>query len=294
MVDFKEKLQSMKEEKQELVAQGNMQQALAELAEPEEPTFNLPALYQPEEAMEVIQENLEGFDVRFDKIKMPSGGGISFTVLDEDGEENPVKELMGIILDKKPIGMWFIKGYDEKDPDDIGIPDCFSADGVTGSGCEEAGIPAGQLCAKCPKGQWGSARRGGKGKDCADKIRIHVLMEGSVFPIIIDLPPTSLENFRDYIKRLANKVKPFYGVVTKIKLDKDKTDGNIEYSRATFSRAADLTPAEKKAIKGYIETLKPSMQVITKESLADVVDIEDDDDVIADTATSSEPAGSAY
>ncbi len=115
-----------------------------------------------------------------------------------------------------------------------------------------------------------------------------------MFPTIIDLPPTSIENFKDHMKRLSNKMKSFYGVVTKIKLEKDKSDGGIDYSRATFAKSADLNPQEKRDIRGYIETLRPLMQMITKESLADVVDIEDDDDVIAETATASGPAGAAY
>ena len=56
-----------------------------------EPTINLPMLMQPEEANMIIQENLEGMgDMKFDKINMPSGGGIAFTVVDEDGKETPL------------------------------------------------------------------------------------------------------------------------------------------------------------------------------------------------------------
>ena len=247
-------------------------------------TFNLPILTAKEQALQVVSENLDGLgEFRFDKIDMPSGKAISFTLEDENGEPTPIKELKGIILDKYPFKVWYVKAYEEKGPDDTGMPDCYSADNVHGSGCEEAGIPKGQLCAECPKGQWSSNRRGGKGKDCADKIRLHILMEGDVFPHYIDAPPASLANFKDYVKRLANKLFPFYGVVTVIGLERAKRDGGLDYNKMTFRKAAELTMAERKAIKEYINTLMPSMRNITQENIGEQrVDVEGMEDVDVD------------
>jgi hypothetical protein len=239
------------------------------------PTFSLPALISPDEIREVLAENLDGMgEQRFDKINIPSGGGIAFTLVDEDGKEEPVKELRGVLLDKFPFKAWYIKSYEEKSKDDIGIPDCFSADNIHGSGCKEAGIPVGQLCETCPKGQWGSNRKGGRGKDCPDKIRIHIVLEGNVFPHYIDAPPTSLGNFKDYLKRLSNKMNPFYGVVTTISLEKDENDAGAVYSKATFAKAANLTKEERTKMKQYIDALLPSMRKITKESIGEVVTVD--------------------
>lgn len=236
-----------------------------------QPTINLPVLACPEEALAVIAENMEGMsNFKFVKVNMPSGGGIAFTVIDDNGEEQPIKEIIGVLMDKWGIKVWYEKSFEEKGANDIGIPDCFSADGVTGSGCPRAGIQVGQLCATCPKNQWGSDRRGGKGKDCADKIRIHLLQEGEMFPIYIDAPPTSLGNFEDYIQRLSNKVKPYYGVTTKVKLEQAVNAGGIKYSKLAFAKVADLTKEERQAMKQYMQTLMPSMRRITKESFAEV------------------------
>lgn len=244
-----------------------------------EPTINLPVLISPDEAAEVIAMNMEGMgDFKFEKIKMPSGGGIAFTVIDEEGEEQPVKELRGVILDKYPFKAWYAKGFDEKGPDDDNFPDCFSNDNIHGSGCPEYGIPPEQLCERCRYGQWGSSRKGGRGKDCSDKIRVHILMEGEAFPKCIDAPPTSLSNFKDYVKRLSNKMKPFYGVVTSLKLEKAKSDGGIDYSKVVFAKVADLTKEERRAVKGYMQTLLPSMRQITRESIAE--DVVDDDGTV--------------
>lgn len=233
------------------------------------PTIDLPILAQKDEALSVIQENLAGFGkLKFDKIRMPSGGGLTFEVADESGNIVPVQEIRGVIIDHFPFKAWWEKSFEEKTGEDDKRPDCFSADGITGTGCPEKGIPAGQKCANCPKGAWGSDRRGGRGKDCNDKIRIHILREGEVFPIFIDLPATSHSNLKDYIKRLTNKLKHYYGVVTSIKLEKDKNTGGTEYSKATFSKAADLTPAERLAVKQYIDSMKDTIRQIDAETIA--------------------------
>lgn len=277
---------------QDLVAQENKntETAVAQ-ASAQAVTFNLPALTDPQEAAEIMEANMEGMgEMRFDQIKMPSGGGISFEIIDEDGEAEPVKEIRGVILDKFPFKAWYIKSFDEKGEDDDGVPDCYSADNVHGSGCEDAEIPAGQLCKDCSKGQWNSDRKGGKGKDCADKVRIHILLEGEVFPKYIDAPPTSLGNFKEYVKRLANKMKPFYGVVTKVGLEKAKSGGNIVYSKATFSKSADLTSDERVAIKNYINTLLPSMRKVTRESIGDATTAKEEEaiDVSGQAAVTGE------
>lgn len=233
------------------------------------PTIDLPILTQKDEALSVIQENLTGLGkLKFDKIRVPSGGGLTFEVADENGEVVPVQEIRGIIIDHFPFKAWWAKSFEEKTEDDDKRPDCFSADGITGKGCPAKGIPENQKCKDCPKGAWGSDRRGRGGKDCSDKIRVHILREGEVFPVFIDLPASSHINLKEYIKRLTNRLKHYYGVVTSIKLEKDKTSDGIVYSKVTFSRAADLTPAEKVAMKQYIDSMMDTIRQIDAETIA--------------------------
>ncbi|MTI95216.1 MAG: hypothetical protein FH749_06965 [Firmicutes bacterium] len=227
-------------------------------------TINLPALTQKEEALEVMQENLEGMEgqFKFDKVKIPSGGGISFEVVDEAGEPTPVKELKGVVVDYYPINAWWHDEFSgEKN-----APTCSSMDCKTGTGSEEHGIPAGQACAKCPKNQWGSDPKSGRGKACKNMYRVYILQEDSVFPVLLALPPTSIGNWKQYVQRLTNKLKHYYSVVTVAKLEKDRNEGGIEYSKVSFAKAADLTPAEKKAIKDYARTMKPAMRSVAIDS----------------------------
>ena len=233
------------------------------------PTIDLPILTQKDEALSVIQENLTGLGkLKFDKIRMPAGGGLTFEVADENGEVVPVQEIRGIIIDHFPFKAWWAKSFEEKTKDDDKRPDCFSADCITGKGCPAKGIPENQKCKDCPKGAWGSDRRGRGGKDCSDKIRVHILREGEVFPVFIDLPASSHANLKDYIKRLTNRLKHYYGVVTSIKLEKDKTPDEIVYSKVTFSRAADLSPTEKVAMKQYIDSMMDTIRQIDTETIA--------------------------
>lgn len=242
------------------VAQTNIN----DLVPQEAPTINLPALTQSEEALEVMQENLEGMEgeFKFDKVKIPSGGGISFELIDEAGEPNPVKELRGVTLDYYPFNAWWHDEFGgEKNP-----PTCSSMDCKFGTGSPEHGIAPGQACAACPKNQWGSDPKGGKGKACKNMIRVYMLQEGSVFPVLLALPPTSIGGWKQYIQRLTNKLLPYYGVVTLARLEKDKNETGIEYSKVVFAKAGDLTKAERKAIKDYAQTMRPAMRAVAIDS----------------------------
>ena len=238
-------------------------------------TFDLPALTNPEEAKEVMQENLTelGGNLNFPKVKIPSGGGLSFEVVNEEGDAVPASELQGVILDFYPINAWWA----EKFTGENNAPDCFSMDGKVGCGNAEHQIREGQTCVSCPKNQWGSDPDGGKGKACKNMFRVYLLQEGSVFPVLLTLPPTSRKNWEGYIQRLTDRLKLYYSVVTRVKLEKDKNAGGIQYSKAAFFKSADLTREEKAALKAYAMALKPSMRAVAIETqeynVEDAVDV---------------------
>src|SRR5690554_4262955 len=152
----------MDEDKQ-LIPQDDKETALAEV----KPTINLPALVEPEAVGEIMAQNLSGMEeeMRFTKLTVPGGGGLSFTVVDENGKKIPVDKIEGVIIGASPYKAWYATSFDEKKEGDSKAPDCFSSDNRTGSGCDEHNIPAGQICANCPNYEWGS-KRGGKGRDC--------------------------------------------------------------------------------------------------------------------------------
>lgn len=212
--------------------------------------FDLTTLPTVQEIGEVVQNNLEGgIALNFPEIKIPSGGGIVWEIPTDEDEPKTTSELIGVVLDYHPFNIYFETEYSGEKT----RPTCVSRDGVTGEG------NPGGLCKTCELGgdnAWGTGKKG-VGKACANKVRIALLMQGDIFPYSIALPPTSIKNFKDYLNALTNKLKIYQGVVTKIKLVKEKSSDGIVYSQAVFSKAADLSKADAGRMLAYAKTLKP-------------------------------------
>lgn len=224
-------------------------------------TFNLPVLTA--DIQEAMQEEMEGVQLKFDRIKIPSGGGLAFELPNEDDPEDPLTEktVSGIILVHHPINAWWAKEYSgEKNP-----PDCSSMDARIGIDRETGEkIP----CAACPKNQWGSAPpykdgSANNGKACKNMRRVYLLREGYMFPFLLTLPPTSLENFNEYLsKRIVQKGNRSFDVLSTVSLKKDKNKGGIEYSKATWNKPGPLDAETKKAARAYAEQIKPLTQTV--------------------------------
>ena len=197
---------------------------------------------------EAIQEEMDGLGaIPYDKVKIPSGGGIAFE-LPGDDEDNPdtAQELIGVILDHHPINAYWkdkFNGGNEQ-------PDCSSFDGKQGVERETGEI---HDCATCPHNQFGSDN---KGKACKNVHRCYILREGNPVPLVLALPPTSLKHMRDYIaKKVLLQGMRCWEAVTKITLKKEKSADNITYSRAAFafvSRLSEKQVAEAKTMRDMI------------------------------------------
>lgn len=231
------------------------------------PTINLPMLSNPQEVMEILEENMQGVAPEFPRVKIPSGGGISFEIPgDNPDEPDSVKELEGVVLDHYPVNAFWAKKFSgENNP-----PDCASLDGKIGQAPEGSPVPwAGGLqnCATCPFNQWGSAKddagNATNGKACKNMHRLYLLRENEIFPVLVTLPPTSVPHWTAYTARLSGKLRRFYGVVTKIKLKKAKNKGGIEYSEAVFGTTKELSAEEIPAMKELSASLKSAMRAVT-------------------------------
>lgn len=226
---------------------------------------------------EIVKENLSDLGrIQFERVKMPSGGGLSFEVSDENGNPVTVAEITGIILDRYPVNaFWPDRFAGASNP-----PQCVAMDGREG-----VGNPGG-LCARCPNNQWGSDEDG-RGKACKNLHRIYVLPPGDIMPLLIALPPTSLANFNAYMLRLTSKAKkPYWAVMTKIRLEKATSAQGITYSKAVFSKVGDV-PAEKLLdLKAYVESLKPLMRSVEVQAA--------DYDVEASEADAQQPSSEPF
>lgn len=183
---------------------------------------------------EILEEELAGIDnIRYDQVKIPSGGGLAFEIADDE-ETRIVKEIVGVIAYHCPQNAYWPYPY-------VGagkIPECFSSDGIRG--VDSSG--AVKECAACPLNRFGSR---GTGKACKNMHKLFILVSGSAFPLVMIIPPTSLINFANYVaKKIVNQKLFLSQCITKIGLKKVKNKDLIDYSELTFKLMGQLADEE--------------------------------------------------
>ena len=196
----------------------------------------------------VFAEEMDGLTPTFERIKIPSGGGISFEVPGDD-PENPdtVKEFKAVILYHHPINCYYKEEYTGGN----NPPDCGSMDGHVGIDAESGEV---KNCAECPFNKFGSGKNGAKA--CKQKRRIYLLREGEALPTLLSLPTGSLAAFSRYIMNLLGKGKKSNAVVTQFSLKKAQNSGGINYSQAVFALDRSLTPEEMTNVNRMTEQVK--------------------------------------
>ena len=201
-----------------------------------------------------LQEEMAGLNIQFDRIKVPSGGGLAFEVPGENPDEPDLqKEFSAVILYHHPM----LSYYKEKYTGGSEAPDCSSIDGVCGID-KETGER--KLCKDCPMNAFGSGENGGKA--CKTKRRIFILRENEMLPTILSLPTASVGDFSKYIMRLVSKGKKSNQVVTKFGLKKMQNNGGITYSKVVLSFDRLLTENEQQNINKMVEQVKNIAQTI--------------------------------
>lgn len=198
---------------------------------------------------EAVAEEMDGLGpMPFDRVKIPSGGGLAFEIPGDDPEQpESAMAITGIILDHHPVNAYwkdkFSGGNDQ--------PDCASTDGKVGV---ERGTGEIHDCSRCPYNQFGSD---GNGKACKNMHRVYILCSGSPIPLLLTLPPTSIKSMRDYIARqVVVKGLRCWQVFTNIRLKKEQNKDGITYSRAAFGRAGVLTAGQTSAVASMAAELR--------------------------------------
>ncbi len=205
---------------------------------------------------QVIADNLgpQGFGPGdLDRVKIPAGGGRSWNVPSLEGDKEE-REIQGIIIHWADRRVYWEKSFSGEGAP----PDCYSEDTVTG-----VGSPGG-LCDKCPLSEFGTAKSQngefGKGQACKQIRQIFVSREdGGLVPLLVTLPPTSLAPVRKYFLRLASSELPYWGVVTKLTLEKTKNSGGIEFSRVDAAMGRRLSPEELRGVEQYRNAIRPAL-----------------------------------
>ncbi len=222
------------------------------------------------ELKELVSENLGSDklgagDIK--RVKIPGAGATSWEINTLRGDES-VKELDGIILRiTEQRGYWADEYSGANDP-----PDCQSKDMVTGIPSEDSGLPGGS-CDACPLNQWGSSPKG-EGKACKETRQIFLLRPGSILPLVINVPPTSLRPLKQYRLSVFDAGLKLTGVVTRLSLEKVQPEGVPAYAKLVL-RAGDFLDDDAHArIKAYADMLMPSMDRAAAEPHIDDDDAE--------------------
>ena len=162
--------------------------------------------------------------VSLERVTIPAGSGLSFTLPTLEGEEDLRSFEAVILLHTAQRNSWS-KPYTGEDT----LPDCSSADGITG-----VGDPGGE-CYSCPLNAWGSHSSGTSAKAYKETCTLYLLRPGELLPITVSVPPSSLRVFAPYMQRLSRAALRYSAVRTRFALERTKSGGGIEYARLSLS-----------------------------------------------------------
>lgn len=196
-------------------------------------------------------EELKGLKLQYPMLKIPSGGALYFEVDDE-----PVKELAGVIIHHGPRNVYYATEFDgSSNP-----PDCSSKDGIVGfEKIPEENLVDGESeyiqkeCVTCPLNQFGSD---GRGKACKEKHQLYILVSDQVIPFSFLLPVSSTTPLNGYATRLFNRGKFLSQVLTSFTLEKATSKSGIVYSRLVLKKIRDLSEEEQTAVDARAIQLK--------------------------------------
>ena len=209
-----------------------------EVAIKEETALSSFEMLKNTDTLEFMAEELDGFDVNLEKIKIPSGGltVFQFPSGDPDAPDN-ITEFDAVILYHHIMQIY----YKDKFTGGNAPPDCVSYDGKIGQG-----DPGGD-CQTCPYNKFGSAENNAKA--CKKRRSLYLLCEDEIFPRLLSLPTGSLKPFMQYIVRLGNSgMKRTNTVVTRFTLKAAQNTTGIKYSQVQCRVVRDLTEDEKEQI----------------------------------------------
>lgn len=194
----------------------------------------------------IIKDNVGTITAQdLDRVRVPAGGGVAWEIATLDGVVSEA-ELVGVIVEKREVrAFWAAEFTGGNTP-----PDCASPDGETGYGAP------GGACASCPMAAFGTARGGqGKGQACRLMRLLFILRPGSLLPMVLVVPPSSLQPTKQYMMRLASEATAYHQVVSSFILEKAKNDTGIVYSRIIPRMKERLSPEDAARIAGYREAL---------------------------------------
>lgn len=171
------------------------------------------------------------------------------------------KEIEGVILLRKAGKAYWEVSLD--DSTETTPPNCVSEDGLMGTG-----TPGGP-CRVCPLNAFESASKG-KGKACKDKVDLFLLTKTGIMPMIIQVPPTSLKNLKQYGMILMDGGKAIGDVLTKFYLTPENKSGK-KTAIINFKSSGNVPDG----LKGFVNEYKKTLKAMLEQGIAQNQTVED-------------------
>ncbi|MGN1127070.1 MAG: hypothetical protein ACI4RI_06485 [Ruminococcus sp.] len=211
-----------------------------------------------------IAEELDGLGtIPFDRVKWPTGGNTTFEVPDEEDDSQYITtdKITGVIAYHHPMNSRWEGNYNGNNEP----PVCYAMDGKKGINTQTGEIID---CATCPYNQFES-NGSTSGKACKNIHRLYIIQNDNPVPLLVALPPTSLNSFRNYLgKKLLIRGKKSADVITEISLKKENSKNNMAFAKAVFKKVGDLTPTQienAKSLSAMIKSIAKTEVIATSE-----------------------------
>ena len=187
----------------------------------DEGVFSLSAINQ---GVTDLQDNLDQIQIILPQIKIIHQGQM-FEMPDGSKKES----FGGVILDFNRVNAYWPKALGKDDSPTGDPPACFSMDNLRPSPLSSS--LESDLCVSCPQNKPGSDPKGGRGRACKNKMRVHIIMEKSqLLPYRLMLSGANLQPFSRTISTIAAMGKSWRGYWYRFGLVKAKGGGGQEYS----------------------------------------------------------------
>jgi hypothetical protein len=168
-------------------------------------------------------------------------------------DEEIVKEIDGVVVDSQLTRKYYVKEFDGGNE----APDCSSTDGITG--VPQPGVvgPTGD-CKNCPFNQFVE----GGGKPCRENMQVAVIPKGDLMPILVSVPPASLQSFKAYRFRLLTKApfRKLTDVVTNLSVEKASTKNRDNINAVRFKVGETLEPEAGQKMADVADQLRPALE----------------------------------
>jgi len=199
-----------------------------------------------------------------ERIKVGTGGSLSYIIEDEIDGVTPVEEFESLICWWEDHRTWWEVPFDQGG---TGGPPSCSADGSCLTGHGNNGYDEGKIdCKTCPNNRFGSNPSPKvEGHFCTKTKRMYLLRTerpGVLFPSVLIVPPGSLKQVGDYMMAITSRGLPFYAAIHTFTLTPDQNPAGIKYAKVKIGYSRKLNEDEIVMVRKYADAVQPAFSML--------------------------------